>query len=527
MKSHTYDMAKPLRPRAGRGPTELSRLRSSLIRLLLAATLASASLSAASPSPASIDSIMVTDIFGRTLNQRGLVLVDWDGYIANPAIKIFIKPPGSAVFPASATITSLGSRLYFNLPSTVSSNGPAKTIVFGSASDQAPVLISIFPDRDMENESYPMTISLTDAHSKQTSTTIPIHVIDQDRNSPPLFKVTVDFSHDQTGFFVDPHKRRIVEQAADDWAYFFDDMKLDPVLAGAESTSIWKPDGFKSSTRTLNRSAYRGFLLYAYGIHSGALRSGGEGSHSGGFQSSGGIALSLRRSGGYEAETEGNYNGLGWLLTASDDDWLWTGNLRSETNDLYSIAHHEIGHALSFNSAYPRVPEFKDRGRISDPALLAYHGSEPAIDGSDHLQGELDRASQKGAFGYEYFGEMPRRRWIITKLDLLCAQAIGYRLRRTSAFAPLSMTSSNLPPGNVSAAYQGTLHVSGGIPSYFWEIVGGALPRGLSMDSFTGVLSGTPREAGTFNFSVRIRGQDWAAPPLSQALTIVVVGEFK
>jgi hypothetical protein len=28
--------------------------------------------------------ITVQDVFGRTLNQRGITLVDWDGYMANP-----------------------------------------------------------------------------------------------------------------------------------------------------------------------------------------------------------------------------------------------------------------------------------------------------------------------------------------------------------------------------------------------------------------------------------------------------------
>jgi hypothetical protein len=35
----------------------------------------------------------------------------------------------------------------------------------------------------------------------------------------------------------------------------------------------------------------------------------------------------------------------------------------------------------------------------------------------------------------EYHGRMPPRRWLIIKLDRLCAQAIGYELRKTLAFA--------------------------------------------------------------------------------------------
>src|SRR5207302_4644646 len=135
------------------------------------------------------------------------------------------------------------------------------------------------------------------------------------------FQVPVDFSRDQTGFFADPHDRAIVQQAADDWAYYLDDMRLLEVPASDEMTWIWDPDGFVSGADTMNQQAYHNFLLYAYGIHSSALRSGGEGSYHGGFQSDGTQSFPLRRSGGLEVETAGNFNTLGWFLTNGPDDW--------------------------------------------------------------------------------------------------------------------------------------------------------------------------------------------------------------
>jgi hypothetical protein len=32
-----------------------------------------------------LDELVLEDVFGRRLNERGMVLVDWEGQIANPA----------------------------------------------------------------------------------------------------------------------------------------------------------------------------------------------------------------------------------------------------------------------------------------------------------------------------------------------------------------------------------------------------------------------------------------------------------
>src|ERR1035441_8803648 len=92
--------------------------------------------------------VSVQDIFGRSLNQHGITLVDWDGYMANPLIKLYLFAPTNAALPGSATLTAGGPRLYFDTPSTVSSNGPSKTASITNANVGVPVQLSIFPDRD-------------------------------------------------------------------------------------------------------------------------------------------------------------------------------------------------------------------------------------------------------------------------------------------------------------------------------------------------------------------------------------------
>jgi putative Ig domain-containing protein/VCBS repeat protein len=469
--------------------------------------------------------ITVRDIFGRKLNAQDLVLVDWEGYLANPAIKFLVSPPQDGSFPATAVLSADNVRLYFDLPSQNGASGPTKTITFANASTQVPVLMSSFPDRDASDGHYHLSILFTGANGQQTSLTLDVHEIDQDVTTPGPYPIVLDFSKDQTGFFSDPNKVAMIRQAADDFAYFIDITHLDEVAAGAEPTLIWNPDGFNSYTVTTNVNAYIGFLLYPYGIHSAALRSGGEPSAIGGFQSSVGFPLDLKRSGGIEIETQGNFNTLGWFLSVGDHDWWVSGNLGNEQNDLYSIAHHEMGHAFAFNPSYPRFNAFKQQGFVQDAAVLAYHGSYPTVDASDHLSGHVDKASRQGAFGYEYFGDVPRRRWLTTKLDLLVAQAVGYTLRATSAFKALSLTTVPLPDAAVSQPYSKSLVAQGGIPFYSWTLDSGVLPAGMSLDAFTGTISGVPTQAGLFNFSIRVReyveGTAGIAAPFSIRVTLL------
>ena len=463
----------------------------------------------------------VADMFGRSLNQRGVTLVDWDGYLANPLIKIYLLPPTNAVLPGSATLAANGVRLYFDNPSTVSTNGPGKTVSLTSTNVAVPVGVSIFPDRDGADEDYTLTIVFTGADSVKQTNTLPIHVIDQDLQRTNEFFVTLNFDRDVTGFFTNANRRAIVRTAVDDWSYFFTSMDLDEVAAGTESTYIWS-NQFAGGNYFLNTNTYTGYLLYAYGTTNSAHRSGGEASFYGGAQSTNGTPLTLHRSGGFEAEIYGNYNTLGWLYNTNDNDWLATGNFGNETNDFFSITHHETGHALAFNVGHPGFNFAKTNGGFSSFAVTNYYGSNVVIDATDHISGAIDPESGQGAFGYDYYGNIPRKRWLITKLDLLCAQEVGYELRTNSLFAPLSIATSALPAATVAVFYTNALVASGGIAFYNWDLTNGALPPGLALDSFTGALTGTPTNLGVYNFTGRLRDYHATGGGVAQTFTLNV-----
>jgi len=176
--------------------------------------------------------------------------------------------------------------------------------------------------------------------------------------------------------------------------------------------------------------------------------------------------------------------------------------------------HHEIGHAWFSNAGYPRFSRAMERGVLEDERVAEYLGAAPRIDRSEHFAGTVDAASRRGVFGNEYHGQMPRGRWLITKADLLLAQAVGHRLRPTSAFAPLTIETDSLPAARKGEPYRVRLRASGGIPSYHWELVSGqaALPPGLQLDAYSGEIRGVPANSGTCEFRVRVRDYTNPAP---------------
>src|SRR5207237_71146 len=87
------------------------------------------------------------------------------------------------------------------------------------------------------------------------------------------------------------------------------------------------------------------------------------------------------------------------------------------------------------------------------------------------------------------------------------------------ASAP-AITTTTLPGGAQNVAYSTTLAASGGIQPYSWSVASGTLPSGLSLNSGTGVISGTPTATGTSSFTVQVT--DANSQTATQGLSITI-----
>lgn len=67
-----------------------------------------------------------------------------------------------------------------------------------------------------------------------------------------------------------------------------------------------------------------------------------------------------------------------------------------------------------------------------------------------------------------------------------------------------SPSAGALSAGTPGLAYTQTLSTSGGASPYTYAVTAGSLPSGLSLNTSTGVISGTPTTTGTASFTVRV-----------------------
>jgi uncharacterized delta-60 repeat protein len=92
---------------------------------------------------------------------------------------------------------------------------------------------------------------------------------------------------------------------------------------------------------------------------------------------------------------------------------------------------------------------------------------------------------------------------------------------RLTVVKGLSITTKSLKAGRIGKNYRVSLKASGGKAPYGWSLVSGSLPAGVSLDGFTGKISGVPTKTGSFNFTVRLT--DPLGGTVDNTFTLVII----
>ncbi|MFZ4857456.1 MAG: putative Ig domain-containing protein [Desulfuromonadaceae bacterium] len=71
-------------------------------------------------------------------------------------------------------------------------------------------------------------------------------------------------------------------------------------------------------------------------------------------------------------------------------------------------------------------------------------------------------------------------------------------------YNPLVLAATALPRATTGTAYSTSFSASGGATPYSFALTSGALPAGLSLNSVTGTISGTPATTGTYTFTIAV-----------------------
>jgi hypothetical protein len=91
-----------------------------------------------------------------------------------------------------------------------------------------------------------------------------------------------------------------------------------------------------------------------------------------------------------------------------------------------------------------------------------------------------------------------------------------------NAAGSLTVSPASLASATANSAYSTTVSASGGSGTYTFAVTSGSLPSWLSLNTTTGVLSGTPTSTGTFSFTITATDGNTATLTGSKAYTLTV-----
>ena len=98
---------------------------------------------------------------------------------------------------------------------------------------------------------------------------------------------------------------------------------------------------------------------------------------------------------------------------------------------------------------------------------------------------------------------------------------IEYTIR---IFDPLTITTPSLQNAIAGTAYSQTLTATGGGAPYAWSVSSGTLPSGLSLNTATGAISGTPTTSGIYDFKLQVKDSGTPQKTATKTFSINIYG---
>ena len=93
---------------------------------------------------------------------------------------------------------------------------------------------------------------------------------------------------------------------------------------------------------------------------------------------------------------------------------------------------------------------------------------------------------------------------------------------------PLTLVTTTLPGGTLGTAYSQTMAATGGVQPYRWAVTSGSLPAGLTLNSSTGLISGTVGGVQTVvNFTVTVTDSQSPAKTANASLSLTAVSPIQ
>jgi lysophospholipase L1-like esterase len=88
---------------------------------------------------------------------------------------------------------------------------------------------------------------------------------------------------------------------------------------------------------------------------------------------------------------------------------------------------------------------------------------------------------------------------------------------------PLSILTTSVPGATQGSEYVASLNADGGVAGDSWQTTAGSLPPGLTLDSSSGTIEGTPTESGSFAFTATVSDSSTPSPQTASGSYAVVV----